>query len=56
MIRSVQRFRLVEHLLRRRANAKVLGEIHPPDRAALVDEELGGPRDVLTVLPAGLVQ
>ena len=51
-----QRFRRVEHLLRRRANAKILGEIHPSHGAAPVDEELGRPRDVVTFLARALVQ
>ena len=54
--RSGQRFRRVEHPLRRRPDAKILGEVHPSHGAALVDEKLRRPGDVLAFLASAFVK
>ena len=55
-VESPQLPRLVEHLLRPRAHAKIFGEIAPAHDAGMVDEEFGGPGNVASVYARSLVE
>ena len=51
-----QRPRRFQHLFRPCADAEIAGQIAPAHGAGTVDEELGGTRDVVSVLARAFVQ
>jgi hypothetical protein len=45
-----------EDLLRARANAQILGQVHPADRPGRIDQEFAGPRNVASMRAALVVE